>query len=250
MPKDASIFQTSRDPKLLVDTAVEFAASEQASDQVTLAGVLNSPDFLQRLNTPHEYDTLITKQLRVARVIRALRDSPHEASKQTLTRLAQGGPFTDHNWRRQELLVRALVSVRPATPPSVKYWDEQSTPAAVNRHVTIEMLCDNGTGPALSLLERKLLDPKQENIYKVSWIHAFMLPHRHDLPLLQASARMLTGSLPPDLRCILLETLCDYDERWYPCCYHPQPPSRLLIKEEAKQVLRGICRACPWKTWN
>jgi hypothetical protein len=242
MPKDASIFQSSRDPKLLVNTAVEFAASEQPIDHATLAATLNSDDFLGRLNTQHEYDTLITKQLRVAKVIKVLRDSPHGASKQTLIILAQGGPFINQNWRRQELLVRALVTVRPATPPAIRYWDEQSQVKAVNRHVTVEMLCENGTEPAMALLEKKLIDPRQEQIYKVSWIRAFMLPHRNDLELLKASKRMIIQTLPLDLRYILLEALVDYDMRWYPCCYKPKPPPRLLIQDDAKQVLREICR--------
>jgi hypothetical protein len=242
MPRDATILQNSRDPKLLANTAAEFAASDQVADQTVLARALNSEDFLGRLNTPREYDTLITKQLRVAKAIRVLRDSQHAVSKQTLVTLAQGGTFIDGNWRRQELLVRALVTVRPASPPAIKYWDEQSQPAAVNRHVTIEMLCENGTEPAMALLERKLIDPTQETVYKVSWVRAFMLPHRNDLALLQACERMIAGSLPLPLRYTVLEMLCDYDERWYPCCYHPKPPPRVLIQRDAKEVLARICR--------
>jgi hypothetical protein len=56
------------------------------------------------------------------------------------------------------------------------------------------------------------------------------------------SERMITTSLPLDLRPVLLETLCDYDARWYPCCFHPNPPSRLALEQEGKQVLRRICQ--------
>jgi hypothetical protein len=242
MPRDPVIFQKSNEPKVLVDHAVQFAASEDAADHAVLAGVLNSPDFLGRLNTPDEYNTLGPKQLRVAKVVRVLRDSQHLVSKQTLTTLAKGGPFIDNNWRRQELLVRALVTVRPATPPAVQYWDEQSTPRSVNRHITIEMLCENCTEPALALLGRKLIADEQEKLYRISWIHAFMLPHRNKRPMLEASERMITKTLPPDLRDTVLETICDYDARWYPCCYKPRPPSRLLMEDDAKQVLGRICR--------
>src|SRR3954468_3096828 len=159
MAKDASIFSSTRDPKRLIHAAVDFAASDQVPDQAVLVAQLNSTAFLGALNTQKEYDTLNTKQLKVARVIKVLRDSPHAAAKTTLSTLAQGGAFITENWRRQELLVRALVGVRPATPAAIRYWDQQSQPTAVNRHVTIEMLCDNGTDPALGLLEKKLIDP-------------------------------------------------------------------------------------------
>lgn len=223
-------------------TAVEFAASELAADQAALIPVLNSHAFLGRLNTKHEYDTLPTKQLRVAKVIKVLRDSPHAAASQTLIRLARGGAFSDDNWRREELLVRALVNVRPATPPVIAFWDEQSKRTAVNRHITIEMLCENRSAPALELFERKLLEPAQELIYKVSWIHAFMLKYRNDLPILQASERMITETLPPDLRIVVLETLCSYNPRWYAGCQRPNPPSRFPIEAASRQVLGRICR--------
>lgn len=242
MPKDLSILRNSEDPKLLVNTAVEFAASELAPDHAALIPVLNSHAFLGRLNTKHEYDTLPTKQLRVAKVVKVLRDSPHEAAKLTLIRLSKGGPFIDDNWRREELLVRALVNVRPATPPVIAFWDEQSKTTAVNRHIAIEMMCENRSAPALELFERKLIDPKQEQIYKISWIHAFMLKYRNDLQILLASERMITQTLPPELRVVVLETLCSYDLRWYAGCQRPNAPSRLPIEAPARQVLGRICR--------
>lgn len=242
MSKDISILRSSDDPKLLVNTAIEFAASELPPDHAALIPVLNSHDFLGRLNSKHEYDTLPTKRLRVAKVIKVLRDSPHDAAKQTLIRLAKGGPFIDDNWRREELLVRALVNVRPAAPSVIAFWDEQSRTTAVNRHIAVEMMCENRTPPALELFERKLIDPAQERIYKLTWIHAFMLKYRNDLQILLASERMITQTLPPDLRLVVLETLCSYDPLWYAGCQRPNPPSRLLIEAPAKQVLGRICR--------
>ncbi len=242
MPKDANLLRTAAEPKQLVDTAVEFAASAEPADQNTLLGCLNASDFLLKLNTVREYDTARPKQLRVAKIIRVLRDSTHPASKQTLLSLARGGAFVGDNWLRQELLVRALVSIRPAPPEAIKYWDSQSTPLAVNRHITIDMLCENGTDPALALLERKLLEPEQEIEFKVVWIRDPMLRHRNDAPLLRAAERMITTTLPGELRFILLEALCTYDPDWYPGCSRPKPPPRALASGEARQVLRQICR--------
>ena len=242
MPKDANILLTASEPKPLVDTAVEFAASAEPADQNTLLGFLNSSEFLLKLNTSREYDTSRPKQLRVAKIIRVLRDSTHQASKQTLLGLARGGAFIADNWLRQELLVRALVAIRPAPLDAIKYWDAQSTPLAVNRHITIDMLCENGSEPALALLERKLLDPEQEMEFRIVWIRDPMLRHRNDPPLLRASERMITTTLPGELRFFLLEALCAYDPDWYPGCSRPKPPPRALASGEARQVLRQICK--------
>ncbi len=241
MPKDAYILSSGTDPRQLVSTAVEFAASESPSDQNTLAGFLNSSQFLLRLNNEKEYNTSRPKQLRVAKVLRVLRDSEHAAPKQTLLDLAKGGDFVDDNWLRQELLVRALVGIRPSPPDAIRYWDAQSTPNSVNRHITIDMLCENGSDPAMALLEKKLLDPAQEIEFKVVWIRDPMLRHRNDVPLLKASERMIKQTLPPDLRLVLLEALCTYDPEWYPGCSRPKPPPRALASPEARQLLKQIC---------
>ena len=242
MPRDANILRTASEPKPLVNTAVEFAASAEPADQATLLGYLNADEFLLRLNTAHEYDTSRPKDLRVAKIMRVLRDSQQAAAKQTLLALARGGAFTNDNWLRQDLLVRALVSIRPSPPEAIKYWDSQSTPLSVNRHTTIDMLCENGSDPALALLEKKLLDPEQEVEFKTAWIRNPMLRHRNDPPLLRASERMITTTLPGDLRLYLLEALCTYDPGWYSGCVRPKPPPRALASQEARQVLRRICR--------
>ena len=242
MPKDANILRTAKDPKLLVGSAVEFAASASPTDQATLLGFLNSKDFLLKLNTAREYDTARPKQLRVAKIIRVLRDSTEPAAKQTLLSLARGGAFIDNNWLREELLVRALVSIRPAPPEAIRYWDAQSTPRSVNRHIAIDMLCENGTEPAIALLERKLQDPEQELEFKIVWMHDPMLRHRNDVPLLLASGRMITRTLQGELRFTLVESLCSYDPRWYLGCLKPRPPSRALATPEAREVLRRICK--------
>ena len=103
-------------------------------------------------------------------------------------------------------------------------------------------MCENGTDPALALLEKKLLEPDQEMEFKIVWIRDPMLRHRNDAPLLRASERMITRTLPPDLRLVLLEALCSYDPDWYPGCAKPKPPPRVLASAEAKQVLRRICK--------
>ena len=242
MAKEVAILRDSKEPRQLIGTAVEFAASEHASDQSVLLEFINSTEFLLRANTAREYETSRPKQLRIAKVIRVLRDSPHPGSKATLVRLARGGDFIRDSWLRQELLVRALVSIRPAPPEAIRFWDDQSLPTAVNRHITIDMLCENGSDPAMALLETKLLDPDQEPEYKVAWIRDAMLRHRNDEPLLRASERMIAHTLPIDLRLVLLEALCTYDRDWYPGCSPPKPPPRALAQAPARQVLRRICR--------
>jgi hypothetical protein len=221
---------------------VQIAASDQASDHEELLGLLNSRGFLHRLNTEREYDVSRPKQLRVAKVLRTLHDNPSPFGKQTLTGLAKGGDFVGENWLRQELLVRVLVDHRPPPPEVIQFWDRQSQVESENRHITIDVLCENGTEEAMVLLEKRLLDPAHEREYKIAWIRDCMLRHRNDTPLLEASERMLKGALDADLKLILLEALCTYSADWYPSCSKPKPPARLRASEASRVVLRRICR--------
>jgi len=242
MAIDPSTLTTSKEPKTLIDTAVRLAANDHMEDHASLFVHLNSSEFLLRLNSAAEYDTLNPRQLRVAKVIKVLRDSQHAAAKQTLVKLARGGDFVGDNWLRQELLVRALVSIRPSSPEAIQFWDAQSQPTSVNRHITIDMLCENASEPAMVLLEKKLLDPGQEPEYKAIWIRDSMLRNRNAPFLLSASERMISKTLPPDLRLLLLEALCTYDREWYPGCSRPKPPPRALASLKHRDTLRTICR--------
>lgn len=241
MPKDLTILRQSRDQRDLMKTAVDFAASDQAVDHSVLLEFLNSSSFLNRLDTEEEYLNSAPKQLHIARVVRTLMDNPAPVSKGTLLALARGGDFVSFE-PRQELLVRALVAVRPSPPEAIKYWDSQSQPDSINLHLTIDALCDNGSEPAIGLLEKKLADPQQEFEYRVLWMRSSMLRHRNDLPLLRVCERMITSTLPPELRPLLVEALCDYHREWYLSCKPPKPPPRIEATPEAKEQLRKICQ--------
>jgi hypothetical protein len=240
MAKDLNILQTSTDPKLLTTTAVDFAASDQAAEQAALLRALNSRQFLDRLDSEKELIANPPKALRVAKIIKTLMDNPSPASKQTLLGLARGGDFILSD-PRQFLLIRALVVIRPAPPEAVAFWDAQSQPDSIYAGTTIDALCDNGTEPAMALLERKLADPNHEEDARLSWMHTPILIHRNDLPLLQACLRMVTTSLPMELRPALVEALCDYKREWYLTCSPPKPPPRSLATRPAREVLRKIC---------
>lgn len=242
MPSPLTVLREATEPPKIAAAAVQVAASDQKSDHEELLGLLNSRGFLYRLNTEHEYDVSVPKQLRVAKVLRTLHDNPSPLGKATLTGLAKGGDFVGENWLRQELLVRSLVDHRPPPPEVIRYWDQQSQVESENRHITIDVLCENGTDESMELLERRLLDPEHEREYKIAWIRDCMLRYRNDAPLLKASERMLKGGLAPDLKLILLEALCTYSAAWYPSCSKPKPPSRIRASEESRVVLRRICR--------
>lgn len=239
MAKDPTVLERSTDPQLLMKTAAEFAASPQPADHNVLLRYLETESFLNRLDSAEDY-LAPPKQLRLARIIVTLMKNPAPASKEVLVSLTQEPHFTNFE-PRQELLIRALVSVRPAPMDAARFWNEHSQPESPYLHLTIFVLADNGSPNALTLLERKMADPKLEAEDKVSWMRDPILRHRNDVPMLETCARLLAGALPADLRPQLVEALCDYRPEWYLSCDPPVPPSRQLMSDEARNLLRAFC---------
>jgi hypothetical protein len=235
---DGSVMQYSEDSQLLMKTAVEFARSESLDVHESLFSYLAKEDFLNRLDGPEDY-LAPPRQLRLARVMKTLMSNPVPWSKQVLVRLTGAQTFISFE-PRQELLIRALVIVRPAPPQSVSFWNEHSQPESPYLHVTISALADNGSPPALELLEQKMADPQLEPTDKVAWIRDPILVHRNEPAMLESCERMLATGLPPDLRPSLVEGLFDYKPEWYLSCEPPHPPPRLAMSDEARRILRSI----------
>jgi hypothetical protein len=224
----------------LLSATLLLARSPQPADQQALLHQLTDSNFLERLDSMSDYIQQAAGSLRLSRVMAALATNTAAPAHQTLVSLTESVPFTCLE-PRQELLVRALASVRPAPPEAVRFWDAQSQPDSINLHSTIAALCDNGSEPAIALLELKFADPNQEVSYKRAWLHDDVLRHRNDLILLRACNRMLRRGLPGELRPVLVESLCDYQADWYFSEPPPQPPPRDAATPDARAVLRRIC---------
>jgi hypothetical protein len=230
-----------KEPKALVAAACRLAASEGAASHDELLSYLDSLAFLLRLNTDQEYVTLPPKHLHVARVIKTLMDSPHPVSKDTIVSLTGARNFRSFE-QLEDLLVRALAEVRPSPPPAIAFWDEHSQPDSDNLHLVIEAIFANGSEPALALFERKIADEGQESENRTIWLRDPMLRHRNDIAVLQCCERMvIQGSVPGEMRLLVVEALCDYQRDWYLSCSKPLPPLRLLASSDSRMTLRGIC---------
>jgi hypothetical protein len=239
--QNPNVMATSKDAAELMRTAAAFAGSAKESDHSALRQHLGSEEFLNRLDSAEDYSQP-PKRLRLARVLRTLAENPASAAASTLLVLARSPVFTAVE-QRQYLLILALVPLRPAPADAVRFWRLHSAPETVWRHVTVAALCDNGSEPALALLEEVLVHPQHDPEEKVVWMRDPLLRHRNEVPLLSCCERMITRSLPEEQRPDLLEALCDYRPNlWYVVCTPPVPPARAAASREAREILRRICQ--------
>jgi hypothetical protein len=238
-PDASHVLATSLDRRELKNAAVLLASSDLPADHEVLGRYLASGEFLGRLDGPEDYAGS-TAGLRLSRVMETLEENRLPSTDGVLLGLIAAPEYQGHVLRML-LLVRALREVRPSPPEAVRYWDGKSASGSPLAQDVVEALCVNGSEPALALLERKFADPGHASSQKVFWMRKFILPRRNDLPLLSTCERMVTGSLPPDLRPALVEALFDYQpSKWYRGCEPPKPPPRSEAIETAKQAFRRI----------
>ena len=165
---DRNLLRDSRDGQKLKNAAISLAASSSPDDHRLLLGYLSLGDFLSRLD-PLEHYQGTYRNLRLGRILQTLADNRCPSSDGVLVGLIDSADFQGHVLRKQ-LLLRALVVVRPSPPAAVAYWDRLSGSSSAISGDVIDALCENQSAPALELLERKFSDPSEKITKKVLWM--------------------------------------------------------------------------------
>jgi|SRR5580658_542217 hypothetical protein len=234
---DLTLLKTAKDPRVLLDTALACARSQDPANLNALTEALGSPSFLARLDSRADYQGP-PQDLRLARVMREI--AGNAAAQQVLVALTKQPVFTSFE-PRQELLIRSLAAVRPAPEEAIHFWGLHSAPSSPYLHVTMDALADNLSEPALRLLEKRVTDPRYDRESRIAWMRDPILRHRTDLAMLLICEHMLTTSLPAAMRPALVEALCDYRREWYGSETRPRPPELRQASPEARAELRKIC---------
>ncbi len=217
-----------------------LATSDKPHHHEQLLTWLRSTEFLRSLQPLDQYNTVLPKKLLVARIIKSLMSSQHDIARSTLARLVTAVPFLTFE-SLEELLVIALVAVRPLPPEAVAYLDKRSMPESTPLHLVMVTLAANSSEPALLLFERKIADADHDEGDREIWLQAEYLIRRNDIPILNSYKRMIVKlAVPPEMQMLALESLCSYNPQWYLACTKPEPPLRLLASSEAKDILREI----------
>lgn len=239
--KNPQVLYNSQNRQELLKTALDYARSPLQEDQDVLLRFLRTEGFLTRLDSPQDYQQMEPRHLRLARIIKALMDNGSQAAQRTLLALTQSPTFTEDEGR-VELLIEALVVIRPAPPEAIRFWDQYSQPDCPEVHMVMDALADNGSEPAISLFEKKMSTPGFEPEELVAWMRDPILRHRNDPLMLKACQRLLVGGLPEEIRTDLVEALYDYrPDHWYAADLKPQPPPRSSATKEARDLMRAIC---------
>jgi len=236
-----STLGTTTDPDELYVAAGSLVESSRAADHEQLRQWLSQESFLSRLDSPERYEEGV-RYLRISRLIKAMRKSETPGVRQILVDLTKQKEFLA-NETRVELLIWASVVLRPAAPEVVQFWDTYCQTDDGTNGLVAKAMADNGSQPAIDLLEKKFAAQGFEPDEKIWWMRTAVLIHRHDVPLLKACQRLLTGPLSEDLRPELVAVLFDYKpSEWHGPDGAYQPPEPELLDAEGRHLLEAIGR--------
>jgi hypothetical protein len=237
----AESYSTSKEQKFLYADAGKLARSTQESDLASLESQLTDTAFLSKLDSAEDYEGPAVR-LRVAGVMQILAENTAPPARKVLLSLTTSPAFLEHR-ARVELLIQALVQIKPAPKEAVEFWENHFQPEDGYSSVTVWALLENGSEPAVALFERKMKDggfPETEREY---WLTAVVLQHRNDLPLLQACDRLLESRLEELYRLLLINVLFDYrPDDWYGSGHWYKPPPREKATTEALEQLRALAQ--------
>ena len=229
----------SADPGDLYSHTCQLARSTNGNDIAALYRRLSDASFLEQLDSTDAYDGPAV-HLRVAGVMQTLAENSTIQAEALLLYLTQSSVYLAER-ARVELLIQALVKIRPAPAEAVAFWEKHFQPEDGYTPITVWALLNNGSEPAIALFERKMLDVNFPETEREYWLKAEVLQHRNDLSLLQACNRLLESSLEEQYRLLLIDVIFDYQpDDWYGARYRYKPPPREHASKEAIDELRAL----------
>lgn len=227
------------DPGVLYKNACQLARSTRNDELSKLAQWLADPAFYAKLDSEEEYEGPC-ERLRIAGILQILAESLTPISHKILLELTKSLPYLGHR-ARIDLLIQALVLIKPAPQESVQFWDKYCQPEDGFTPITIRALLDNGSEPAVNLFYKKMLEKGFPETEREFWLTALVLEHRNDLPLLMICKRLLGSVLEEKYRLMLIDVLFDYlPDKWYGAGYWYKPPVRSIATNDSMEQLRSL----------
>jgi len=236
----ASGSSAAKAPSTPLAAAIGDAQSDDAKRHAGLLANLKTAAFLRTLDSAADYAEAARLHLHVDQVVEALARNPAPSAQSAFLALIANPAYLAED-DRVTGLIRASSNVRPAPAALVRFWGRYSRHDDGFTPITIDALVNNGSAPAIALLERKFADPSHPDDDKVAWMHSSILTHRNDLQLLLGCERMLRSTLKKKLRPQLVETLFDYlPGEWFRPAVSYSPPELGAASPEALTQLVRI----------
>jgi hypothetical protein len=201
------ILQSSTDQDTLERAAISLAHSGTAGDLELLGQFLRDPQFLSRLDPLPDRQTLHLKS-----VMAALAERPTPQVANLCLRLAEDPAFMAVDDRTSFLLV-ILAKVKPMSQQTVDVFRDANERGYFGFNV--RLLTANASPRALAQFETMMLDKDTPVESRVECLHVSVLPHRTELPILQAGDQIVSRASERGIIIGVIESVFDFRQTWF-----------------------------------
>lgn len=196
--------QAGNDPDAIEQSALALARSP---DLPRLSKLLRDPQFLTGLP-----DGAPGKTRRLGRILAALKENPNQETAKLCHTLATDPEFlADPD--RMSFLLDVLATVKPMTPQTADLFRRTALEGYYASNA--RLLAANGSPAALALFSALLLTPDEPIEDRIECLHAAIVPRRAALPILAAAERILTRTKEPRLAHAVVESVFDFQTKWF-----------------------------------
>jgi hypothetical protein len=234
---DTAEMNIDDDANTLSEKALLLAGSADPADMNSLAQLLSDDDFLSKLDSDEDYQSS-PHTLRVTGVLERLSNNSAPEAHTVLSNLTKS-PVFGQRISRTEVLIVTCAKIRPPSQDVLQFWDAHAQGGS-SKPLVVGALFENNTPESMVLFEKLMLDSMHGDDEKIFWLKNYAVPHRDNLPFLQASERLLTRPIDSNMKIELIRVIFDYREDWYPPRDMPKPPDPMLIDPDARDVLQTL----------
>jgi hypothetical protein len=234
--EETAMAEATSNSETLFNGLLELARGD-ASRVSELQRRLLDPAVLDVLDSKADYETEMPEDLYIAGLIQALIDRGDAAAHKVLSQLALAPAWAEED-ARIELLIRALATVRPATPDAIAFWDKYSEPEDGFANLTIDACIVNGSSPAIDLVAKKLIDAKHSVEERSGWLYSSVVPHRNDETLLTMLESLMDSPVDAEIKAVIVDVIFDHrPEEWYSIHTQVFPPPRTEMSADSAAIV-------------
>jgi hypothetical protein len=201
------VLRSSTDGDALERTAISIARPGTSSNLEVLGRFLHDPEFLGRLDPSPNLKTL-----HLSKVMAALAEHPTPEVANLCLSLAEDPAYVAVD-DRESFLLEILAKVKPMSQRAVDVFQAANEQGyfAFNAR----LLTANASPRALALFETMMLDKDTPLESRVQCLHVSVLPHRTELPVLQAADRIISRASERGIVIGVIESVFDFRQTWF-----------------------------------
>jgi hypothetical protein len=201
------VLRSSTDADVLERTAISMARSPNSSELESLGRFLHDPEFMGRLDPLRNWQTV-----HLSKVMAALAEHPTPGVADLCVSLAEDPAFAAVD-DRASFLLEILAKVKPMSQRAVEVFRDTNEQGyfAFNAR----LLAENASSRALALFETMMLDKDTPVESRVECLHVSVLPHRTELPILQAADQIVSRTSERGIVIGVTESVFDFQQTWF-----------------------------------